>query len=136
MRHGAQRRFTPPGWASAVDEFSESLSYLEERHALLRDVHARPGLGIAALPGIAVTDPEASEASQLDLVSLRQGVGNVVEDGVDDRFRLFLGQARDLGNFVDEVGFGHRLLPSQFPGSPDSNSVTTLARCFRECQPS
>src|SRR5712691_10845787 len=114
MRQGAQRRFTPPGGASAVDELAESLSYLEERYPLLRNVDARPGLGIAPLPRIPMTDPEAPEAPKLDLVALRQRVGDVVEDGVDDRFRLLLRQARDLRNLVDQVGFGHRLLPSQF----------------------
>src|SRR5512145_416884 len=103
MRHGAQRRLTPPGGTSAVDEFSQSLAYLEEGHALLRDIHARPGLRVAPLPRIPVTDPEASEASKLDLVPLRQRIGDVVEDGVDDRLGLLLGQARDLRNFVDQV---------------------------------
>src|SRR5262249_43795101 len=136
MRHGAQRRFTRSGSGSAVDEFSEPLSYLEERHAFLRDVHARPGLGVAPLPGVAVTDSEAAEASELDLVPLRQGVGDVVDDRVDDRFRLSLGRARDIGKFVDEVGRRHHLLPSKLAGHADSNPTSTLACCFRECQPS
>src|SRR6266852_4096501 len=125
MRQGAQRRFTPPRGASAVDELAQSLSYLEERYSLLRNVDARPGLGIAALARVPVTDPEAPEAPKLDLVALRQRVGDVVEDRVDDRFRLFLGEARDLRNLVDQVGFGHRLLPSQFGGGPGSNSIAT-----------
>src|SRR5438093_2136671 len=115
MRQGAQRRFTrpgDPGGASAVDELSQSLAYLEERHTFLRNVHARPGFGIAALPRVPVTDPEAPKTPELDLVALRQCVGNIVEDRVDDRFRLLLGQARDLRNLVDQVGFGYRLLPS------------------------
>src|SRR5262245_34513709 len=128
MRQGAQMRFTPPRWASAVDELAQSLSYLEERHPLLGNVDARPGLGIAALSRVAVADPEAAEASKLDLVALRQRVGDVVEDRVDDRFRLLLGQARDLRNLVDQVGFRHRLLPSQFGGDPGSISVSKLAR--------
>src|SRR5262249_20454298 len=125
MRQGAQRRFTPPGAASAVDELAQSLSYLEERHPLLRDVDTRPGFGIAALARVAVADPEAAEASKLDLVALRQRIRNVVEDRVDDCFRLLLGQARDLRNLVDQVGFRHRLLPSQFGGDPGSISVAS-----------
>src|SRR5215467_7205669 len=46
MRQGAQRRFTPPGVASAVDELAQSLSYLEEPHPLRSDVHARSVLGL------------------------------------------------------------------------------------------
>src|SRR5206468_10955727 len=125
MRQGAQRRFTPPGGASTVDELAQPLSYLEEGHPLLRDVHARSRLGIAALSRVPVTDPEAPEASKLDLVALRQRVGDVVEDRVDDRFRLFLGQAGDLRDFVDQVGFRHRLLPSQFGGDLGSNSIAS-----------
>src|SRR5215510_12586683 len=125
MRQGAQRRLTPLGRTSAVDELAQSLSYLEERDPLLGDVDARSGLGIAALSRVAVTDPEAPEASKLDLVALRQRVGDVVEDRVDDRFRLFLGQARDLRDLVDQVGFRHRLLPSQFGGDPGSISVAS-----------
>src|SRR2546428_2696646 len=99
MRQGAQRRFTlPPGprrlvGASAGDELSQSLAHFEERHPLLRNVHARAGLRIPPLPRIPVTDPEAPEAPKLDLVALRQGVGDAVEDRVDDRLRLLLGQA-------------------------------------------
>src|SRR5215813_4348809 len=125
MRQGAQRRFTPTGAASAVDELAQSLSYLEERHPFLGDVDARSGLGIAALSRVAVADPEAPEAPKLDLVPLRQRVGDVVEDRIDDRFRLLLGQARDLRNLVDQVGFRHRLLPSQFGGDPGSISVAS-----------
>src|SRR5438093_13482661 len=135
MRQGAQRRFTPPAGASAVDELAQSLSYLEEGDPFLRNVDARPSLGIAALPRIAVTDPEAPEAPKLDLVALRQRVGDVVEDRVDDYFGLFLGQARDLRNLVYQVGFGHRLLPSKFRGDPGSNSKSKLARRRRECLP-
>src|SRR5213593_3126018 len=136
MRQGAQRRFTPPCGASAVDELAQSLSHLEERHSLLRDVYARPGLRIPALPGVPVTDPEAPKAPKLDLVALRQRIGDVVEDRVDDCFGLFLGKARDLRNLVYQVGFGHRLLPSKFRGDPGSNSKSKLARRRRECLPS
>src|SRR6266403_632617 len=125
MRQGAQRRFTPPEGASAVDELAQSLSYLEERDPLLGHVDARSGLGIAPLSRVSMTDPEAAEAPELDLVALRQRVGDVVEDRVDDCFRLFLRQARDLGNLVDQVGFRHRLLPSQFGGDPGSNSIAS-----------
>src|SRR2546425_5648128 len=60
MRHGAQRRFTPGGESSRVEELAQSLSYLEERDPFLGDVQARPGLGGAALsrgPVAATEDP-------------------------------------------------------------------------------
>src|SRR2546430_2123319 len=79
MRHGAQRRFTPGGESSRVDELAQSLSYLEERDPFLGDVHARPGLGVAALTRVPVADTEAPEPPQLDLVTLRQRVGRSEE---------------------------------------------------------
>src|SRR2546429_8159022 len=112
MRQGAQRRFTLGGESSRVDELAQSLSDLEERDPFLGDVHARPGLGVAALARVPVTDTEAPEPPQLDLVTLRQRVGDVVEDRVDDRLGFLLGQVRDLRDFVEQVCFGHRRLPS------------------------
>src|SRR4029450_13944537 len=125
MRQGAQRRFTPPEGASAVDELAQSLSYFEERDPFLGNVDARSGLWIAALSRVPVSDPEAPEAPELDLVALRERVGDVVEDRVADCLGLLLRQARDLRNLVDQVGFRHRLLPSQFGGDPGSNSIAS-----------
>src|SRR5881392_1056416 len=112
MRQGAQRRFTPGGESSRVDELAQSLSDLEERDPYVGDVHARPGLGVAPLARVPVTDTEAPEPPQLDLIALRQRVGDIVEDRVDDRLGFLLGQVRDLRDFVDQVRFGHRRLPS------------------------
>src|SRR5260370_1198396 len=133
MRQAAQRRFTPPEAGSPVDELSQPLAHLEERHPLLGDVHARPGLGVPPLARVAVTDPETAEAPELDLVALRQRVGDVVEDRVDDRLRLFLRQARDLRDLVDQVGFGHRRLRS-FRRNPRLLAHGKLARERKECQ--
>src|SRR5205809_6262514 len=82
MRYGAQRRFTPGGERSRVDELAQSLSYLEERDPFLGNVHARPGLGVAAVKRIPEVDPEAPQTPQLYLFDLRQRVGAVVEDRV------------------------------------------------------
>src|SRR5437660_9938052 len=102
MRQDAQRRFTPPGGASAVDELAQSLSYLEERDPLLGHIYARSGLGIAPLSRVPMSDPEAPEAPELDLVALRQRVVDVVEDRVDDCFRLFRRWSREVANLVDQ----------------------------------
>src|SRR2546425_3378147 len=100
MRQGAQRRFTPAGTSSRVDELAQSLSYLEERHPFLGDVDARPRLGIAALARVPVTDAEAAEPPQLDLVALRQRVGDVVEDRVDDRSEEHTSELQSLAYLV------------------------------------
>src|SRR5687768_15718567 len=108
MRHGAHNRCTPGADSSGVDELAQPLADLEEGNALLRNVHAGAGLGIAALARVAVTDAEAAEATQLDLVALGEGIGDVVEDRVDDRLGFLLGQIRQLRDLVDQIRFGHR----------------------------
>src|SRR5215475_12963102 len=112
IRQGAQRRFTRGGVASGVHEFAQALANLEERHPLLWHVDGRAGLGIAALARVAIPDPEAAEAAQLDLVALGERIGDVVEDRVDDGLRLLLGEVGELGDLVDQIGFRHRPLRS------------------------
>src|SRR5262245_27327472 len=108
MRHGAHRRFTRRRRPSRVDELAQALADLEEGNPLLGHIHGAAGLGVAALAGIAMTDAEAAEAPQLDLVPLGESVGDVVEDRVDDRLRLLLRQVRYLRDLVDQLGFRHR----------------------------
>src|SRR5437899_5154663 len=103
MRHGAQRRFTPPGRASRVDEFAEALAHLEERYALLGHFHSAAGLRVTSFARVAVADPKAAEATKLDFVALGEGVGDVVEDRVDDGLGLFLRQIREFGDLVDQL---------------------------------
>src|SRR2546425_1203226 len=81
MRQGAQRRFTPGGESSRVDELAQSLSDLEERDPFLGDVHARPGLGVAPLARVPVTDTEAPEPphSRVVGVDARRGSWQVSE---------------------------------------------------------
>src|SRR5262245_43645913 len=101
LRDGAHRRFTRRRRPSRVDELAQALADLEERDPLLGDVDGAAGLGVAAFAGIAMTDTEAAEAPQLDLVPFGESVGDVVEDRVDDRLRLLLRQVRYLRDFVD-----------------------------------
>src|SRR5437762_1066285 len=67
MRHGAQRRFTPPGQASRVDEFAEALADLEEGHPLLGYVDGAAGFRITSLARIPVADTEAAEATKIEM---------------------------------------------------------------------
>src|SRR4029453_12947154 len=108
MRHGAHRRFTRRGRPSRVDELAQALADLEERNTLLGNIDRAAGLGVAALAGVAMTDAEAAEPPQLDLVPLGESVSNVVEDRVDDSLGLLLRQVRQLRDFVDQLGFRHR----------------------------
>src|SRR5688572_7481464 len=114
IRHGAQRRFKPAATASRVDQFPQSLADLEERDPLLRHVDRAPRLGVAPLAGVAMPDPEAAEATKLDLVTFRERVGDVVEDRVDDGLGLLLRQIGEPRHFVDQIGFRHRPTPCWF----------------------
>src|ERR1700745_776671 len=76
MRHGAHRRFTRRGRPSRVDELAQALADLEERNPLLGDIDGAAGLGVAAFAGVAMADPKAAEAPQLDLVPLGKSVGD------------------------------------------------------------
>src|SRR5437667_6834322 len=100
MRHGAQRRFTPPGQASRVDEFAEALADLEEGHPLLGYVDGAAGFRITSLARIPVADTEAAEDTKIDFVALGQSVGDVVEDRVVDGCSLFFRRVDELGDIV------------------------------------
>src|SRR5215470_4026997 len=127
IRHGAQRRFTRRCYAaSRVDELAQSLADLEEGNPLLGNVDAAAGLRITPLAGGAVPDTEATEAPQLDLVAFGEGIGDVVEDRVDNGFRFFLRQIRDFRDFVDQLGLGHarhRLTSREPPRRPPDRST-------------
>src|SRR5438128_2742738 len=60
----------------AVDQFLELLARLEVRHLLRRDVHLVAGLRIAAFPRLALSQPEAAEPTQLDLLAAMQRLDN------------------------------------------------------------
>src|SRR6266571_4444684 len=90
----------------------QPLPDLEEGHALLGDADAVARLGVAAFSGIAVPDAKAPEPPQFNLVPFGERIGDVVEDGVDDQLRLLLRQARQFGDFFDEIRFGHEPAPS------------------------
>src|SRR5439155_1315829 len=112
MRQGAQRRFTPGGGSSRVDELAQSLSDLEERDPFLGDVHARPGLGVAPLARVPITDTETPEPPQLDLITLQQHINDIIENHINDHLNFLLNQIHDLQNFIDQIRFNHRQLPS------------------------
>src|SRR2546427_12014654 len=95
MRHGAQRRFTPPGRASRVDEFPEALADLEEGYSLLGDLDGATGFRIPSFARVPVADTEAAEATKLDFVALGQCVGDVVEDRVDDGLKIGRASCRE-----------------------------------------
>src|SRR5688572_14040597 len=75
-----------------VDQFLQFLAGLEVRDLLRRHFQLLPGLRIAAGAGLAAAQAEAAEAAELDLLSGAEGVDDGVEDDVDDRLGLLLGE--------------------------------------------
>src|SRR5262249_53170349 len=50
---------------------------------------------------------EASEAADLDLIAVGQGIGDGREDCVDDGFTVLLRQVGRFGQLVDQIGSRH-----------------------------
>src|SRR6185436_17420041 len=80
---------------------------LEIRHLLRRNVHLVAGLRVTALSRLTLPQPEAAEPTQLDLLPTMERIDDALEYGVDDDFRVFLGEVGDSGDFLHELRFGH-----------------------------
>src|SRR5665647_2768650 len=91
-----------------VQALAHFLAGLEERHRLLVDRDMRAGARIAAGARWPVLDREGAEAAQLDAVTLRHGIGDLAEDGVDDVLDVALIEVGVLGgNALDQLGLDH-----------------------------
>src|SRR5262245_54272201 len=97
-RQGVQRR-SIPGPALQVDQVLELLAGLEVGHLLGRNADAAAGLRVASLSRRTIPDAEAPEAAELDLFALLEGVGDAVQDCLDDDLGVLLGQIGLVGDF-------------------------------------
>src|SRR6185295_10131951 len=70
----------------SVDPQLEFFADLEEGNALGGDGHDAPGLGIATLARLPVLDDETAEAADLDALTLGEGIGHALEDGLHHDF--------------------------------------------------
>src|SRR5258705_2430687 len=95
------------GLGFAVDQFLQLLARLEVGHLLRRHIHLVTRLRIAALASLALTETEAAESAQLDLLAAVQGLDDAPEHRVDDDFRVLLGEIRHARHFLDEFRLGH-----------------------------
>src|SRR5262249_23293401 len=86
----------PAGSFPAVQPLAHFLAGLEERHALLIDGNARARARVASFARRPALHREGPEATQLHAIAVRQGIGDLVEDGVDDVFHVALVQVRIL----------------------------------------
>src|SRR5690349_23125435 len=90
-----------------VDQILQFLARLEVGHLLRRHVHLVAGLRITALARLALPQPEAAEAAQLDLLASVQRFDDALEYGVDNDFGMLLRQIGDPGHFLHELRLGH-----------------------------
>src|SRR5438046_1969025 len=95
-----------PGSIS-VDELPQFLARLEVGNLLGRHHHSRARLGVAAGAAVALTDAEATEPAQLDLVAAVEGLDGRGEDGVHDHLGMLAGEVGDPRDFLDQLGLGH-----------------------------
>src|SRR5262249_35790428 len=86
---------------------------------------------------------EGPEATQLHAIAVRQGIGDLVEDGVDDVFHVALVQVRILRRDpLNELGFDHRVrsldrtIAEGLPGSPRPVSQSRPEGCQSAKRPS
>ena len=101
MRSGARLLVADTG---AVEAQAHLLAGLEDGNRLLGHRHGGAGARVAAPPRLPALDRERTEAPQLDPVAPRQGVGDRVEDRVDDVLDVALVEVRVLlGDLEDQL---------------------------------
>src|SRR5436309_7281711 len=96
LLHGENRISTGPSGRRrlvvVVDQLLELLARLEVGDLLGGYVHARTGLRVAALPRPALSDAEAAEPAQLDLLVPVKSLDHRLEDRIDDHLGVLLRQ--------------------------------------------
>ncbi len=93
------------------EEVSEPFAGLEVRDFLRGHLNKGIHLRIPPSPSPVLAHPEASEPSQLNLVSLHQGIGDAIKDRLEDCCAVLLCQAGDFRQLVDQLRLRHRSNP-------------------------
>src|SRR5262245_57358639 len=91
------------GRRSTSERLFEGLSRLELGRARGGNLDGLAGLGVATRTGLAIRDRERSEAGNVDLLSLLQGLSHVVQQKIE---KLFCARPRHVGlprESLDEV---------------------------------
>src|SRR5579872_5000756 len=96
------------GRLGAVDPVAQFLASLEERHSLFVHRHRFAGAGIAPRARVAPLHGEGAEATQFHAFAARQGAGDLVEHGRDNKLHIGTAKMRIAGGeFRNEFRFGH-----------------------------
>src|SRR5829696_1663156 len=85
-----------------LDRLFESVARAEGRYLLGRNLHLLAGLGIPALPGLALPNGELPEAGDLDLLASLERFGHYLLEGFEVLLSLALGHSSFLCDPLDE----------------------------------
>ena len=109
-----------------VDHVLQFFAGLEERNLLGGNVHAVPGLGIAADAGFTLARAEAAESPNLDLIASAQRAHHALEDGLYNDLAVLPSEFRQPGNFIDQVCLGHLARPLSRNNRLPTSTTDTL----------
>src|SRR5918993_136980 len=124
------RTWQDPGFVTSVNELSvpqlldrllEGVARAEGGNLRSRDLHLLAGLGVCALPGLALLNGELPEARDLDLLASLERLGHHLLEGLEVLLCLALGHLGLLGDPLDEflLLHGYSLLwRPRFLGGP------------------
>src|ERR687897_3660969 len=110
------RTWQDPGFVTSVNELSvpklldrllEGVARAEGRNLPGRDPHLLAGLGVPALPGLALLDGELSEACDLDLLATLKRLGHYLLEGLEVLLCLAHGHPSFLCDPLDEFLLFH-----------------------------
>src|SRR5215207_3674414 len=87
----------------SLDRLLEGVARAEGGNLLGRDLHLLPGLGVSALPGLALLDGELTEARDLDLLAGLKRLGHHLLEGLEVLLGLALGHVGLLCDPLDEL---------------------------------
>src|SRR5262245_1315277 len=94
------------------DQVLEFLGDFEDRNASLRHGRRLTRARVARDASLAVLHLERPEATDLQVLALRQGVRHRLEELIHGLCDLLLRQSRFGSDVLDDFGLGHGLLPS------------------------
>lgn len=91
-----------------IDQLLQFLARLEEWNPLGGDIDRGTCLRISPAPRIPLPNSKRSEAPQLDLLATIQRLDDILEDFIDNDFRILLGQPCGKSDLVNQFCFCHR----------------------------
>src|ERR1700751_661544 len=120
---------TRAGVLARIYQVAQFFAGLEVGNTFGRNLNLGSRLWIASYARLALTDPEASESPNLDLVSRLERADHRVEDGVDNHLAVAPGKIANLRDFLNQFCFCHR------ERAPDSGySFLRQLTSFFECR--